>query len=699
MPSANPAPSQDVEGVNTAPDAAPRPPTPDEIVAMMDAAVQQKTNEEDTEEIEGKRRDGIGVSLILFWFGIGATIAAVGYIVFASGESGVSSLALAGALAFLVALFVAGAAIKTVSPSLIAGAMMRRAAGAGPVRSAKLAGAEILNALGLAEPVIEADPDATLITRRDGVVSYANDAYFTLAADAGVMGAAGLPPRIDRLFAQQGTEATKVFRLCRAAKSGVAAEETVSQLMGVSGGGRRRRFVLSVAPIESAPEFVVWRLRELPEEEEQQDILASAYADFPRPVFALERSGQILWANAAMRTRLNADRNGLRRLEDVALGDTDDLARSLWRVDQTPQSAVFRRANQEPVEAQLTAFRRGGLGEGFVCVDAALDDEEPEVDNDALSGDMSESPFGVAVVEGEVNRDGRIVEANKAFAEVFGAAGKNTPLAKVLPPAALEELSTEIKRKSRGGPAPVEATLGTGSQARSYALYPRPVRRRRGAYGSRRLFLYSVDITDRKRMEVDVAQDQKLRGIGELASKVAHDFNNYLQVVLGHCERLMLKHPAGDPAYGDLVQIRENAQRAANTTKQLLAFSRKQTLTREVLSITEILRDFSRFLTRAIGEKVTLELVNGRGLPPVKVDRYQLESAIMNLAVNARDAMGADGGAFTIRTRLITAEEALGLSVPGLKEQDYVLIEAADTGPGVPPEIVDKVFDPFFTTK
>ncbi|NOX82618.1 MAG: response regulator, partial [Alphaproteobacteria bacterium] len=203
----------------------------------------------------------------------------------------------------------------------------------------------------------------------------------------------------------------------------------------------------------------------------------------------------------------------------------------------------------------------------------------------------------------------------------------------------------------------------------------------------------------RKRMEEDYAQDQKLRGIGEIASKVAHDFNNYLQVVLGHCERLMLKHPAGDPSYTELVQIRENAQRAANTTKQLLAFSRKQTLKREVLSVTEILRDFSRFLTRAIGEKVRLELINGRALPLVKVDRYQLETAIMNLAVNARDAMGASGGALTIRTENIPVEDIKALNVSGLSEQDYVLIEVADRGPGVAADIAAKIFDPFFTTK
>jgi len=180
---------------------------------------------------------------------------------------------------------------------------------------------------------------------------------------------------------------------------------------------------------------------------------------------------------------------------------------------------------------------------------------------------------------------------------------------------------------------------------------------------------------------------------------VAHDFNNFLQVVLGSCEQLMLRHPAGDPAYQDLVQIRENAQRAANRTKQLLAYSRSQTLKATVQSITDILLDFSPFLGRAGGEKVKIDFSNGRGLPPVKVDRNQLETAIMNLVVNARDAMAPKGGKISIRTKIITADELKDHNVSGLAQQDHVLIEVEDTGPGVPADIAGRIFDPFFTTK
>jgi two-component system cell cycle sensor histidine kinase/response regulator CckA len=332
----------------------------------------------------------------------------------------------------------------------------------------------------------------------------------------------------------------------------------------------------------------------------------------------------------------------------------------------------------------------------MTVVEAATDPDAP-----AMSGDISEAPFGLAVVEGEIGRDARIVESNRTFSETFDGVKKNTPLARVFSTDAIDEIAAEIRRKASSGGAPqvIDATIGSGPAARTYGVYARPVKRRRGGYGVRRTFLYTVDVTDRKRMEQDHAQDQKLKAIGFIAGEVAHDFNNLLQVIQGNCEQLMLRHPAGDPAYQDLVLIRENAQRAANLTKQLLAYSRKQTLTRKVQSITDILLDFSRFLDRAVGEKVKLELINGRGLPNVKVDRNQLETAIMNLAVNARDAMAPGGGRLTIRTRQLSSAEIDALTIPGLGSQDHVMIEVADTGAGVSAEIVEKIFDPFFTTK
>jgi len=681
-------------------DSPPRPASPAEIAAMLNAAevkAKSKARRRKPASAPDGESDSGGwqiVSFTLLWIGVFAALAAGAYFAFGAAGGGV---VIAVCAAFAMGVFGGAALARLASPILLTGVMWRRASGKSAPEAVQLAGSEMLTSLGLAEKVLDADLDARLVTRRDGVVAYANPSYVKLAQEAGVIGPAGLPPRIDRLFAQQGAEATKLFRLCRAAKSAAAADEIIYQFIGLQGGGRRRRFEVSVRPIAGADDHVTWRLRELPVEEEEHDALAASYADFVRPVFAIERSGQIAWANAAMRDGLGHDRVSLRDIGDVVLGETGELTRRLWQVDAVAHKARVRGRGGDAADAFFTAFRRGGVGEGFVCVEMAMEEEKEEAETISVSGDIAEAPFGVAVVEGEFGRDARILEANKAFTEVFGGAKKNAPLSRSFAPEALDELAAEIRRKQASGGAPRPVEVAAGAQA--YALYARPVRRRRGGYGVRRTLLYSVDVTDRKRMEEDHAQDQKLKAIGHLAGEVAHDFNNLLQVVLGNCERLMLRHPAGDPAYRDLVLIRENAQRAANMTKQLLAFSRKQTLKREVISITELLRDFTRFLDRAVGERVKVELVNGRGLPTVRVDKNQLETALMNLAVNARDAMGAQGGSLTITTSYVPEAEMAKLAINGLAVQDHLLIEIADTGPGVPQEIVDKIFDPFFTTK
>ncbi len=685
----------------------------DEILSVMETARQEAESVEETVSVEPKdsghdeaplRGDGSWLrflSLLLVWTGLALALAAAAATVLSPEGSASAGWALIAGASIIFALFIGAGALRLFSPLLVASTLLRQAAGDRPARAGQLAGADTLSALKIAEKILDTDREARLITRANGVVLYANAAYQALAKEAGVRGLAGLPPRIDRLFAGQGAEATKLFRLCRAASTGQAASETVSQLIGLSGGGVRRRFEVSLMPLAGASDYISWRVCELPEEEEQQDALAAAYADFTEPVLGLERSGQIAWANAAMRGQFGVSRGALHHIDDVVLGESAALISALWRADQDPVTARIRQVGGDPVDAVFRGFRRGGVGEGFVCVALERARDEGVEEEVSVGGEVRDAPFGVAVIEGEIGRDARIAEANKAFTDVFGGGKKNAPLAKCLPAQALEDLAAEIKRKANAGGSPraIEAVIGEGASADHYAFFARPVKRRRGSYGVRRTLLYSVDITDRKRMEQDYAQDQKLKAIGHVAGGVAHDFNNLLQVILGNCEHLMLRHPAGDPAYQELVLIRENAQRAANLTKQLLAYSRKQTLTRKVQSITDILLDFSRFLNRAVGEKVKLNLVNGRGLPSIKVDRNQLETAIMNLAVNARDAMAPDGGMLTIKTQFIDAAAARNSNVTGLDGVDHVLIEVSDTGPGVPQEIADKIFDPFFTTK
>ena len=188
-----------------------------------------------------------------------------------------------------------------------------------------------------------------------------------------------------------------------------------------------------------------------------------------------------------------------------------------------------------------------------------------------------------------------------------------------------------------------------------------------------------------------------MNAVGQLAGGVAHDFNNVLQAIIGYCDLLLANHRPTDPSFQDIMQIKQNANRAASLVRQLLAFSRRQTLRPEVLEPRRRLSDLSMLLRRLLGERVELELKHGRDLWPVKADVNQFEQVIVNLAVNARDAM-PNGGTLAIRTANVTPRGAR-LAVSGMPPADYVLIEVSDTGTGIPPEVIDKIFEPFFTTK
>jgi two-component system cell cycle sensor histidine kinase/response regulator CckA len=210
--------------------------------------------------------------------------------------------------------------------------------------------------------------------------------------------------------------------------------------------------------------------------------------------------------------------------------------------------------------------------------------------------------------------------------------------------------------------------------------------------------LYINDATQEKSLERQFVQAQKMQAVGQLAGGVAHDFNNLLTAIIGFCDLLLVRHDAGDQSFSDIIQIKQNANRAANLVRQLLAFSRQQTLRPKVLNITDILAELSNLLRRLIGERINLSVVHGRDLKPIKADQGQLEQVIINLAVNARDAMD-ENGELTIRTSLISADHDIVNKYDIVAPDDYVMIEVVDTGCGIAKDDLGKIFEPFFTTK
>ena len=301
------------------------------------------------------------------------------------------------------------------------------------------------------------------------------------------------------------------------------------------------------------------------------------------------------------------------------------------------------------------------------------------------------APFGSAVIGGEDLFAGRADETNAALSLLTGpGASSDAAFGHLFDPAGVSEARALLAAGSSG---PIEL-VARAFPDRNLHLYVAPEGERR------RVWLF--DVTSQKSMELQLSQAQKMQAVGQLAGGVAHDFNNLLTAIQLQLSGLLERHPVGDPSYEGLNEIRQTAIRAADLVRKLLAFSRKSTVRRERLDLGELVGEFAVLLRRLLREDVRLETDYGRDLPLVLADKSQLETAVMNLAVNARDAMRGvvepGAGVVIIRTRRLDQAQAriLGwVSAPA----EVALIEVSDTGPGVPPELLDKIFEPFFTTK
>jgi two-component system cell cycle sensor histidine kinase/response regulator CckA len=306
-----------------------------------------------------------------------------------------------------------------------------------------------------------------------------------------------------------------------------------------------------------------------------------------------------------------------------------------------------------------------------------------------LDAFASASPFGAALLEGEDPFAATIREANSALKAVAGGGQAGQAFGDLIEAGSRTEAAERLAHGG-GTSAPLEVRLAH-EPARIAHLY---LTRTGGGWVA-----YLVDVSEQKQIELQLAQSQKMQAIGQLAGGVAHDFNNLLTAVFMQLDVLAARHPVGDPSYEGLNEIRQISTRAADLVRKLLAFSRKQTVQREILDLGELISEFEVLLRRVLYEDVKLATEYGRNLPQVRVDRGQLETAVMNLAVNARDAVRAHGGGqVTIRTGRVTQEQAHAMGY-ATAQGDQALIEVSDDGPGIPPEVMDKIFDPFFTTK
>jgi two-component system cell cycle sensor histidine kinase/response regulator CckA len=304
-------------------------------------------------------------------------------------------------------------------------------------------------------------------------------------------------------------------------------------------------------------------------------------------------------------------------------------------------------------------------------------------------------PIGLALVD----RDGRFLTVNEAFRTAAGIRGNTTPTypGDLVVKEDKAPVADAVRRNARGPAMSGDLAVRLAKQpSEPVALTIAGLR----GLGDAAVLLLLKDNSEEAKLKRQVAQATKMQVVGQLAGGVAHDFNNILTAIIGHCDLMLMRHTPGDSDYDDIQQIKSNSNRAAGLTRQLLAFSRQQTLRPQVLQLPDVVSEVSHLLKRLLGENVDLVVKHGRNLGPIRADPGQLEQVIVNLAVNARDAMAEKGGGtVTIQTYSVKSTQVAELGSDILPIADYSALSVTDTGSGIPPSVLGKIFEPFFTTK
>jgi two-component system, cell cycle sensor histidine kinase and response regulator CckA len=536
-------------------------------------------------------------------------------------------------------------------------------------------------------------PDlAVAITDRAGRLVCANPLYeqwFT---------ATHAPPRLP-------VDNASLERLAKAARSGWRDGAGHADLIENAAG----RWRATLQRVGRGDDFLVWKIAPIEAADLVGDLvrqldgkLGRALSQAGIAAAVVDPDGLIRAASPGFALRATGDGNALLTGQNfIALLSQDQEERVYWTLDkhQTAPLTMYYLPISDPdglgssdpentPSLMLLVDSGVGLGGGGVQGGGAA----PHLE--ALLGQL---PLGLAMAD----RDGRLLFANPAFMRAAGKEGEAPPTypTDLVVRADKGTVSDAIRRFGQG-PA------NSGDLAiRLAALPDEPVSLSlagvRGL-GDAAVLLGLTDNSEETRLKRQVAQATKMQAVGQLAGGVAHDFNNVLTGILGICDLMALRHTPGDSDYDDIQQIRANSNRAASLTRQLLAFSRQQTLRPEVLQLPDVVSDVSHLLKRLIGERVQLVVRHDRDLGPVRADPSQLEQVIVNLCVNARDAILAkseSGGKISLSTRRVTAADVRAMRSEIVPQADYAALVIEDTGGGIAPEHLGKIFEPFFTTK
>jgi two-component system, cell cycle sensor histidine kinase and response regulator CckA len=568
----------------------------------------------------------------------------------------------------------------------------------------------------LIKAVLDGAFDGVVVTDADGRVIYANAAYLDLIGAADPRDARP----VERVFIGDADASEAIYRLLKAAHEGRRLQEEVRI---ASAHGRSARWLrMRIRPLGNTSRtrnLTVWSLNDITRDRERQENIfqelqrAIDYLDHaPTGFFSADASGNIVYLNATLANWLDQDLaqvgSGGLKLTDLVSGDGAALLTTLRATPGEVKTEIvdldLKTRSGRTLPARLLhrlAFGADGLpGASRTVVLNRASDDGSELQRAAEVRFMRffhHTPMAIATID----RDGGIVRTNALFARLFqgliGGDARSRTVRAIVAERDWPPLEAAIVQaaQGRGDIAPVDAALA-GQGERSARFYVTAVGEQERDQET--AIVYALDMTEQRELESRLIQQQKMDSIGQLAGGMAHDFNNMLNLILLATDFLLNAHKPTDPSFKDIMEIRQSANRAASLVRHLVAFSRKQTLRPQVLDLGEMLSDLTVVLRRLIGEKIDLKVVHGRDLWPVKVDQLQFEQVIVNLAVNARDAM-PNGGRLELRSANVAAMDCARYHTKGMPAADYVLVELIDTGTGIPEAIRDKVFVPFFTTK
>lgn len=578
-----------------------------------------------------------------------------------------------------------------------------------------------------------------MVTDHEGRIIYSNEAY------ADMIGAETVDEvvSIETVFSRQPEASEIVYRMANGAKDGeISAEEfrLPSGLRSNSEGARW--FRLRSRPMKALgykKPLTVWQASDVTGDRRKHEVAfqdlqnAINYLDHaPAGFFSSDQNGALIYINSTLADWLGIDlvrfQPGSIKLHDLVVGEGMALLESISPDDGDITTAIIdldllksdgkslpvRLYHKVPfaLDGSPGATRTLVINRGIVGDEG----DELRASEVRFTRFFNNTPMAIAAV----NSKGVIVRTNAPFQRLFanslsikdgsksGTGLKYTKLVgKDDRPALREFMKAAMEGVGRIDPVEVilpNSSDSSGSDEQSVRFYVSPVTDIEPAdtvseEEDERVIIYAMDTTDQRVLEQQFAQGQKMQAVGQLAGGVAHDFNNVLTAIIGFSDLLLANHRPSDPAFQDIMNIKQNANRAASLVRQLLAFSRRQTLRPQVLHLPDVLSDLRMLLDRLLGEKVKLEVVYGRDLWSIEADISQFEQVIVNLCVNAKDAM-LDGGELKITSSNLSAEEcAERFNYRGLQPAEYVMLEVIDNGTGMPQKVQDKIFEPFYTTK